>query len=103
MRPHDVRVPRVSVSVCHPAHAGVHRTVKVRNERQFLRQIEQATGVEKPFCQAHKRRLHAPTVEAFRKKWDELEGDKEGRKKLARDSAADAAVRREVGTSVRLA
>ncbi|OJT06080.1 hypothetical protein TRAPUB_3015 [Trametes pubescens] len=70
-------------------------TVKVRNERRFLRQIEQATGVEKPFCQAHKRRLHAPTVEAFRKKWDELEGDKEGRKKLARDSAADAAVRRE--------
>lgn len=81
----------------------VRRTIKADlDERHFdlVREIEQVMGVKIPFCQAHNQLLHAPTVDAFREKWAELENDKEGREKLAKDSAADAAIRRKVGICV---
>lgn len=81
----------------------VRKTINADLDERHLElvwEIEQVTGVKRPFCQARNQLLHAPTVEAFRKKWEELEDDKEGREKLAKDSAADAAIRCEVGIYV---
>ncbi|KAL7283345.1 hypothetical protein ACG7TL_002774 [Trametes sanguinea] len=52
----------------------------------FVRQITETTGVDKPFY-AWNGHLHILEVEQFRSEWEALEGDDEGRKRLAQRHA----------------
>ncbi|KAH9901324.1 hypothetical protein C8Q73DRAFT_832786 [Cubamyces lactineus] len=74
---------------CHP-----HRTIDQSELAQFFNAIRQETGVAQPLYVTMDGEVHIREVEEFRQKWEALEGDEPGRKRLAEDSAKQVVLRR---------
>ncbi|KAI0336469.1 hypothetical protein GY45DRAFT_1291308 [Cubamyces sp. BRFM 1775] len=70
------------------------RVIDQRELAPFFNEVQQKTGVAKPLYVTMDGEIHLREVEGFREKWDALEGDEAGRKRLAEDSAKQVVLRR---------
>ena len=74
-----------------------HRIIDQRELAHLFKEVLQETGVAKPLYVTMGGQVHIKEMEEFRQKWEALEGDGPGRKKLAEDNAKQVVLRRTVG------
>ncbi|KAJ8487034.1 hypothetical protein ONZ51_g4438 [Trametes cubensis] len=65
-----------------------------RELAHLFKEVLQETGVAKPLYVTMDGQVHIREMEEFRQKWEALEGDGPGRKKLAEDNAKQVVLRR---------